>query len=97
MRFRLNPVAFSLLCAFAPLAFAGGDNEPTLQLDYTLINSSKNHPGKSQEETPVFISAQQMEGKKDAQIEASGGVELRKRGEAVYADHVLYLLDSKYR
>jgi LPS-assembly protein len=95
MRFRLNPVAFSLLCAFAPLACAGENNEPTLKLDRSFMNAPKGLPGGNQEETPVFISAQHMEGKKDDQIEATGEVELRKRGEVIYADHVLYRQDSK--
>ncbi len=95
MRFRLNPVAFSLLCVFAPLAYAGEGDELTLKLDRTFMNAPKNRPGENQEETPIFISAQRIEGKKDTQIEAIGEAELRKRGEVIYADHMLYLLDSK--
>jgi LPS-assembly protein len=95
MRFRLNPVAFSLLCAFAPLACAGENDEPTLKLDRTFMVAPKNRPGEIQEETPIFLSAQRMEGKKDNQVEAIGEAELHKRGETIYADHMLYLQDRK--
>jgi len=95
MRFRLSPIAFSLLCAFAPPACAGGADEPKLQLDRTFMNMPENRPENSQQETPVFISAQRMEGQKDGQIEAIGEVELRKRGQTIYADRLLYLQDSK--
>ena len=81
--------------SFASLAYAGEEDEPTLQLDHTFINTRGTNPDKTQEETPIFISAQQMEGKKDGQIEASGGVELRKRGQMISADHLWYLQDSK--
>jgi LPS-assembly protein len=94
MRFRLNPVVFSLSCAFASLACAGENDKLTLKLDFTLMNAPKNRPGGNQEETPIFISAQLMEGKKDKQVEAIGDAALRKRGEAIYADRLLYLQDS---
>ena len=61
-----------------------------LKLDRTLMSLPKN-----QDETPVFISAQRMEGKKGNQVEAIGEVELRKRGQRISADHVLYLPGSK--
>ena len=94
MRFRLNPVALSLLCAYFSLACAGENDQPTLKLDRTFMAAPKNRPGENQEETPVFISSQRMEGKKDQRIEAIGDAELRKRGEAIYADRLLYLQDS---
>jgi len=61
-----------------------------LKLDRTFMSLPK-----TQGETPVFISAQQMEGKKGNQVEAIGEVELRKRGQAVFADHLLYFQDSR--
>ncbi len=95
MRFRLNPVAFFLLCAFAPLAYTGEEDEPTLKLDRTFMSAPKNRPGADQEETPIFFSAQQIEGKKDDQIEAIGEAEMHKRGETIYADRMLYMQNSK--
>ena len=94
MRFRLNHIAFLLSCIFASQVFAG-DDEPSLQLDRTVINTQGDNSARQLEETPVFISAQQMEGKKGEQIEATGGVELRKRGQTISADHLLYLQDNK--
>ncbi len=94
MRFRLNPVLFSLFCVFVSLACAGENDELTLKLDRTLMNAPKSRPGGNQEETPIFISAQRMEGKKNKQIEAIGEVELHKSGEVIYADKLLYLQDS---
>jgi len=90
MRFRLCSIAFLLLCALAQPACAGDEADPHLQLDRTFINAPE-----SQAETPIFISAQRMEGGKDGRIEAIGEVELRKHGQAIYADRMLYLQDSK--
>ena len=95
MRFRLNLITFSLLCIFSSQVYAGEDDDPSLQLDATLTNTRGKSLIKTDEETPIFISAQQMEGKKDSQIEAAGEVELRKRGQVISADHLLYQLDSK--
>ncbi|MBI5435853.1 MAG: LPS-assembly protein LptD [Nitrosomonadales bacterium] len=89
MRFRLNPVAFSLICSFAPAAYAE-DDVLMLKLDRTFMSSPKNY-----DEIPVFISAQRLEGKKDNQVEAIGEVELRKRGQAISADHLLYFQSSR--
>ncbi|CAG0940026.1 LPS-assembly protein LptD [Gallionellaceae bacterium] len=89
MRFRLHPVAFSLLCAFSPAAHA--DEEPLLlKLDDTFMELAKTDAA-----TPTFISAQQLKGDKKNQVEASGDVELRKPGQSIRADRVLILQDSK--
>ena len=74
MRFRLNPIVFFLLCIFILSAYAE-DGIPVPRQDSTLVNL----PGNS-DEAPVFISAQQMGGKNGYQVEATGEVELRKRG-----------------
>ena len=96
MRFRLNPITFSLLCIFAhAVAVYAGDDTLLLRLDRTFMNSPENSPSGNQEETPLFISAQQLGGKKGKQVEAIGEVELRKRGQVISADRMLYLLDSK--
>lgn len=89
MRFRFNLIALSLLCSFAPAVYAE-DDALMLKLDRTFMSSPKNY-----DETPVFISAQRLEGKKGNQVEAIGEVELRKRGQAVSADHLLYFHSSK--
>jgi LPS-assembly protein len=95
MRFRPNHIALLLSWLFASPVVAGEVDEPSLQLDHSAINIQGDNSSKQQEETPVFISAQQMEGKKGGQIEATGEVELRKRGQTISADHLLYLQDNK--
>ncbi|MDD5179660.1 MAG: LPS-assembly protein LptD [Gallionellaceae bacterium] len=44
---------------------------------------------------PVFISAQRMEGVNEKQVEAIGEAELRKRGQSISADRLLFMQDSK--
>jgi LPS-assembly protein len=89
MSFRPSSVAFFLLCSFAATARAESDTLG-LQLDRSFAS-----PQNSLDETPVFISAQEIEGKDGNQIEARGEAELRKRGQAITADQMLYLQDSK--
>ena len=89
MHFRLNLVAFSLLYAFMPVVYAEGE-VLLLKLDRTFMNLPK-----GDEETPAFISAQYVEGQTENQIVASGEVEVRKRGQAIFADRVVYQQLSK--
>ncbi|BBJ23778.1 LPS-assembly protein LptD [Candidatus Nitrotoga sp. AM1P] len=89
MHFRLNLVAFSLLYAFMPVVYAEGE-VLLLKLDRTFMNLPKGN-----EETPAFISAQRVEGQTENQIVASGEVEVRKRGQAIFADRVVYQQLSK--
>ncbi|CAG9931418.1 LPS-assembly protein LptD [Candidatus Nitrotoga arctica] len=89
MHFRLNLVAFSLLYAFMPVVYAEGE-VLLLKLDRTFMNLPK-----GDEETPAFISAQRVEGQTENQIVASGEVEVRKRGQAIFADRVIYQQLSK--
>lgn len=84
MHFRLNLVAFSLLYTFMPVVYAEGE-VLLLKLDRTFMNLPKGN-----EETPAFISAQRVEGQTENQIVASGEVEVRKRGQAIFADRVVY-------
>jgi LPS-assembly protein len=88
MRFCFNPLVLFLLSAFALTAHAG-DDVTALKLDPALTSE----PG-NVDELPVFMSAQRLEGKKDNQIEAFGAAELRRRGQSVSADYLLYLQDS---
>ncbi len=86
MHLRLNLVALSLLSIFTPMVYAEGEGEVLLlKLDRTFMNLPK-----GKEETPAFISAQRVEGQNENQIVASGEVELRKRGQAIFADHVVF-------
>jgi LPS-assembly protein len=89
MRFRLDPVAFSVLCAFAPVAY-GADEPLILKLDRTF-----NVMPQTQEPIPAFIDAQHIEGKQDNQIVATGNAELRKQGQTIYADRLVYKQDTR--
>ncbi|MDZ4200656.1 MAG: LPS-assembly protein LptD [Gallionella sp.] len=42
------------------------------------------------QETPAFVEADRLEGKKDNQIEATGNAILRKRGQSIRGDRLLY-------
>lgn len=59
-----------------------------LRLQPTL--SLAPHPAQSDEKTPVFISAMQIQGKTETYVEAENDVELRKRGLRVNADKLRY-------
>jgi len=89
MRFRLNPVAFSVLCAFAPSVHAANAPLP-LKLDRTF-----NVMPETKDVTPAFVNAQHIEGRKDNQIEATGNAELRKQGQAIFADRLLYKQNTR--
>jgi len=89
MRFCLKPVAFSLLCTFAPHASAEVE-WPALRMDKTF----KAMPPPLQE-TPAFVEADHLTGKKENQIEATGNAVLRKSGQSISADRLLYFQDTQ--
>ncbi|MDD2914111.1 MAG: LPS-assembly protein LptD [Gallionella sp.] len=45
--------------------------------------------------TPAFVEADHLEGKKENQIEATGNAILRKRGQSIRADRLLYFQDTQ--
>jgi LPS-assembly protein len=45
--------------------------------------------------TPSFVEADHLEGKKENQIEATGNAVLRKRGQSLRADRLLYFQDTQ--
>lgn len=89
MRFRLKPLVFSLVCSFASLSEASADTLP-LRLDRTFRTLPE-----PTEVTTSFIAADRLEGKKDGLMEATGNVTLRKLGQSVRADHLLYFQDTR--
>ena len=94
MRFCINSLVFFLLCVFAAMAHA--ESEPLqLKPSRNVTSLPTSSPGKDHQQTPVFISAQRLQGTKDSQLEASGEVELRHDDQAIFADHVLYRQDSQ--
>ncbi len=89
MRFRLKPVVISLLCAFAQNAVASADSIE-LRLDKTFMAMEE-----PSQETPAFVEADRLEGKPNDQIEATGNAILRKRGQSIRADRLLYSQGSR--
>ncbi|OGS92591.1 MAG: organic solvent tolerance protein [Gallionellales bacterium GWA2_59_43] len=89
MRFRLKPVVFSLLCACAHNAAANADLL-ALRMDKTFMAMAE-----AGQETPAFVEADRLEGKKDNQIEATGNAVLRKQGQSIRADRLLYFQDTR--
>ena len=62
-----------------------------LKLQQTLLPASG---PRSDEELPVFVEADRLEGGVDRYIQADGNVVLRRRGEAVFADQLRYSLEN---
>lgn len=84
MQFRHKLLVLSLFCACTPKIHA--QNEALqLKLDRTFMNLPT-----GKEEIPAFISAERIEGQTKNKVVAQGKVELRKRGQAVFSDHVVY-------
>lgn len=89
MRFRLKPIAFTLLCTFAHHASAD-TGLLALRMDKTF----RAMPEPAQE-TPAFVEADHLSGKKEDRIEATGNAVLRKRGQSIRADRLLYFQDTQ--
>jgi LPS-assembly protein len=83
MRPRLPLAAFVLLTA--PFTLHAEEGALELRQQTTLISSFPEG-----EQTPVFIDADRMSGQQDVEIEAEGEVELRKRGQVMNADRLIY-------
>lgn len=83
MRKRLPFTAFALLTV--PLALHAEESTLELRQQTSLISTFP-----EDEQTPLFLDADRMSGRQDVEIEAEGEVELRKRGQVVNADRLLY-------
>jgi len=77
--------SFRLVLGLAFLLFS----LPTLAAELVLPASSAS-PSTSAPDKTVYIEAQEVEGKKDSQMEANGSVELQQGNQKVFADHVIY-------
>ena len=84
MRFRLKSLGFFLLCHFAhcsyagePLPVLGANNNPV-----AAVNANENGP--------AIIEADNLTGKNEDQIEATGNATLQQKGQSVRADRLLY-------
>jgi len=80
--FRLRPIALSLLCLLANGAYA----DEAVRL--TPAKDLSHKPGA--EPAPLFISADRLQGVRDQNLEAFGDVDMRKQGEAISADYLIY-------
>lgn len=89
MRFRLKPIAFTLLCTFSHHANAEVDML-ILRMDRTFRAMAA-----PTQETPSFVEADTLVGKKENQIEATGNAILRKRGQSIRADRLLYFQETQ--
>lgn len=89
MRFRLKPIAFTLLCTFAHHANANVELL-ALRMDKTFRAMAE-----PEQESPAFVDADHLTGKKDNQIEATGNAILRKRGQSIRADRLLYFQQTQ--
>lgn len=90
MRNRFYAAAFFLLSLFSRPVLAQ-DGDVPLKLDYGF----KSQPGKNQDEAPVYIQSDQLEGRKDGEIEASGAVELRQLNQLILADRLIYFQNAR--
>ena len=89
MRFCFNLMVFSLFCSFAQHA-AAKEELLALQMDNALATSA----GQIQE-SPAVVEADRMSGKKGSQVEASGNAILRKDGQSIRADRLLYSQETQ--
>jgi LPS-assembly protein len=80
MRFSFHP-AFALVFLIISLPAMAAES---------LSPASSVSPATPEPDQTVYIEAQQIEGKKDAQMEANGSVELQQGNQRVFADHVIY-------
>lgn len=84
MPFRLTPAAFLLFCAFASVAQAETAGAALNS------NSQVSTADSETDDSPVYLSAEQVKGSQRGQVEASGNVELRKSDQAIFADFMNY-------
>jgi LPS-assembly protein len=80
--FRLRPITLSLLWLLANGAY--GDEDVTLAPAKDLSHKPVAEP------TPLFIDADRLQGVRDQNLEAFGDVDMRKEGESVAADYLIY-------
>lgn len=82
-------LSLALLCLFSSWVSAA-EPVPSLKLEPKLSPP----PEGSTEKTPVFIRAQRIQGHQDQELEATGDTELRRRGQAIFADWMTYFYAS---
>ncbi len=78
MRFRLKPVALTLLCVFAHSAVA------------EEVRAPQNDKTDAKQDVPVFLEADNLTGNKKDQVEATGNAILTKSDQKLRANRLLY-------
>jgi len=86
MRSHLCPACFVL----SSLLLMGQAHSQELGLKLKLQRELIPHSIGDDEETPLFIEADRVQGHQSREMEAEGAVRLRRRGEAVFADYLRY-------
>jgi LPS-assembly protein len=87
---RASAAALLLLLFFAYGAHAD-DIGLKLKIQPTLIPYAEG----GGEPVPLFLEADRAQGTQERELEAEGGVRLRKRGYALFADHVFYAVPEE--
>src|SRR5450631_3641691 len=80
MRFCLHLSFLLILYLFSPYTYAADSPLPASPASSAISSSDKT----------TYMEAQEVEGKKDAQMEALGKVEMQQGSQKIFADHVIY-------
>lgn len=99
MRFRLKPAVLFLFYVFAHNAAARAGSVDIASADTGLLalrmDKTFTAIAEPEQDTPAFVEADQLTGKKEDQIELTGNVKLRKRGQSIAADRLLYFQNTQ--
>ena len=88
---RLGPLSLAVLVAFAPVAQA--EDEPSgtmIGLKLRPEATLRPYAPPRLKPLPVYVEADRIEGNPEQDIELVGDVKLRRRGQALFADWMLY-------
>jgi hypothetical protein len=69
---------------------AGGVHAQEIGLKLRMQPSLIPYSEGGDEPAPLFLEADRMQGRQDRELEAEGSVSLRKRGYALFADHIYF-------
>jgi LPS-assembly protein len=86
MRLRLRPACFAL----SSLLLTGQAHSEELGLKLKLQRELIPYSIGDEEETPLFLEADRVQGHQGRELEAEGAVRLRRRGEAFFGDYMRY-------
>ena len=87
---RLRLLGLAVLAAFAPVAQAEEPSGELIGLKLRPEAALRPYTPPGDTPIPVYVEADRIEGNSQKDIELVGDVELRRRGQAVFADWMLY-------